>query len=120
MSDPFLPDTGQVSGCGCCEGTSAETPTEVTNPPAQSVVKRRVGRYGEFFESLKAALGRKSSFEGEPPVAPLRQLTTRSTDDFTIALLDAWAVASDVLTFYQERISNETYRRTASERKSLY
>ena len=119
MSDPFLPDSGQLSGCGCCEGTSAETPTEVTNPPAQSVVKRRVGRYQEFVESLEAALG-KSLSAAEPPVAPLRQLTTRSTDDFTIALLDAWAVASDVLTFYQERISNETYRRTATERKSLY
>ena len=37
----------------------------------------------------------------------------------SIALLDAWAVASDVLTFYQERIANESYVRTATESLSL-
>ena len=49
----------------------------------------------------------------------LRQLRTRDNDDFTIALLDAWAVTSDVLTFYQERIANESYLRTATERLSI-
>ena len=49
----------------------------------------------------------------------LRQLRTRDDDDFTIALLDAWAVTSDVLTFYQERIANESYLRTATERLSI-
>src|SRR5262249_34721876 len=34
--------------------------------------------------------------------------------------LDAWATVADVITFYQERISNESYRRTATERRSLY
>ena len=34
--------------------------------------------------------------------------------DFSIALLDAWSMAADVLTFYQERIANEAYLRTAS------
>jgi predicted phage baseplate assembly protein len=120
MSDPFLPDAGTLDDCGCCEGTSDRTPAEVTNAPAQSAVQRRVGRYGEFVESLEAALGREITPKENPSVAPLRALTTRSTDDFTIALLDAWAGASDVLTFYQERISNETYRRTATERRSLY
>ena len=39
---------------------------------------------------------------------------------FHVALLDAWAGVGDVLTFYQERIANETYRRTATERFSLF
>src|SRR5262249_53426727 len=34
-------------------------------------------------------------------------------------LLDAWAVVADVLTFYQERIANELYLRTATERGSI-
>ena len=46
-------------------------------------------------------------------------MTTRDTSDFTIALLDAWATTLDVLTFYQERIANESYLRTATERLSL-
>ncbi|HYK20810.1 MAG TPA: hypothetical protein VEV42_08755, partial [Pyrinomonadaceae bacterium] len=36
-----------------------------------------------------------------------------------IALLDAWATIGDVLTFYQERIANEGYLRTAIERRSV-
>ena len=49
----------------------------------------------------------------------MRNLTTRDDDDFTIALLDAWATVGDVLTFYQERIANESYLRTATERLSV-
>jgi len=48
-----------------------------------------------------------------------KQLTTRETDDPAIALLDAWAMVGDVLTFYQERIANEGYLRTAIERRSV-
>ena len=46
-------------------------------------------------------------------------LTTRAADDPAIALLDAWATVADVLTFYQERIANEGYLRTATERRSV-
>jgi predicted phage baseplate assembly protein len=49
----------------------------------------------------------------------LAALSTRSDDDFTIALLDAWAVVCDILTFYQERIANESYLRTATELVSV-
>ena len=46
-------------------------------------------------------------------------MTTRSLDDPSIALLDAWAIVADVLTFYQERIANEGFLRTATERRSV-
>src|SRR5262249_31900848 len=49
----------------------------------------------------------------------LGTLRTREGDDFTIALLDSWALVCDVLTFYQERIANESYLRTATERGSI-
>src|SRR5205823_13214847 len=50
---------------------------------------------------------------------PLLDLSTRDTGDPSIALLDAWATVADVLTFYQERIANEGYLRTATERRSI-
>src|SRR5207244_2490538 len=50
---------------------------------------------------------------------PLKDLSTRSPDDFSVALLDAWAVTADVLTFYQERMANEGFLRTAIERRSV-
>ncbi len=50
---------------------------------------------------------------------PLQALTTRDPADPAIAMLDAWATVADALTFYQERIANEGYVRTATERRSL-
>ena len=44
---------------------------------------------------------------------------TRADSDFTIALCDAVATTLDVLSFYQERIANENFLRTATERRSI-
>src|SRR5260370_7033363 len=49
----------------------------------------------------------------------LAALKTRSNDDFTVAFLDATAVVLDILTFYQERLVNESYLRTAGQLRSL-
>jgi hypothetical protein len=50
---------------------------------------------------------------------PLEKLATREADDPSIALLDAWATAADVLAFYNERYANERFLRTATERRSV-
>jgi hypothetical protein len=49
----------------------------------------------------------------------LEALKTRDEDDFSIAFLDATAVMLDILTFYQERLANESYVRTARQLYSL-
>jgi predicted phage baseplate assembly protein len=49
----------------------------------------------------------------------LAKLGTRDDDDFTIGLLDTWAVVCDILAFYTERLAQESYLRTAQERISL-
>ena len=43
----------------------------------------------------------------------------RADDDLTTALIDSWAIVADIITFYQERIANEGFLRTARERRSL-
>ncbi|MCZ6738796.1 MAG: putative baseplate assembly protein [Actinobacteria bacterium] len=50
---------------------------------------------------------------------PLAALGTREPDDPSIALLDSAAMMLDVLTFYQERIANEGFLGTATERLSV-
>lgn len=92
--------------CGCCSGISARTPLEVENRPGLSAVSYRVGVHGDFLASMIAAL----TDPGRPKLA---ELGTRDHDDFSIALLDAWAVAADVLCFYNERLAQEAYLRTA-------
>jgi hypothetical protein len=101
-----------LNDCECCEGISAETPARVENRPGLSAIGYRVGTHAQFKETMLARLS--GSRQGA-----LRGLTTRADEDFTIALLDAWAVVADVLTFYQERIANESYLRTATERLSV-
>ncbi|WP_329320348.1 putative baseplate assembly protein [Streptomyces sp. NBC_01262] len=101
------------STCGCgCGGAEPATPVSVFNPPGQAAIGYRVGEYGGF---LQAMLDRLSG----PAYPALRDLTVRTPDDPAIALLDAWAVLGDLLTFYSERIANEGYLRTATEESSL-
>ena len=102
----------QLNDCGCCAGIGVQTPAVIYNRPGLAAVAYRVGSYVSFHQSLSARLS-------DSKFSVLRQLRTRDNDDFTIALLDAWAVAGDVLTFYQERIANESYLRTAMERLSI-
>jgi len=110
VSTPVPPPGTET--CGCCEGIEASTPEKTDNRPGLSAVAYRIGTYARFKESLTAGLS-----SGKRPA--LAKLLTRDSDDFTIGLLDAFSCAADVLTFYQERIANESYLRTATERVSL-
>jgi predicted phage baseplate assembly protein len=91
---------------------SALTPATLFNRPGLGRIQYRVGTHGSFLQTMKARL---SSSE----LPKLAGLTTRDKSDAAIALLDAWAVVADVLTFYQERIASEGYLRTATERRSI-
>jgi predicted phage baseplate assembly protein len=106
------PMASNLNSCDCCEGISTETPLEIYNRPGLSAISYRVGTHALFKESMLTGLSASQQ-------KVLRHFNTRDDDDFIIALLDAWAMTSDVLTFYQERIANESYLRTATERLSL-
>ena len=102
--------------CGCCEGIKKQTPVDITNPPGLSSLTYRVGTQSKFKASMIYALNDSTSL---PANNNLSNLTTRSDNDFSMALFDAWATVSDILTFYQERIANEGFLRTATEQKSI-
>lgn len=104
--------TRAMNNCGCCDGTNKQTPVPIQNRSGLSAISYRAGDYSRFKQSM---LSRLSSTD-YPELADLK---TRDDDDFSIALLDAWATVGDVLTFYQERIANESYLRTARERLSI-
>jgi hypothetical protein len=106
---PFPPG---YEACGCCDGVMAATPQPGYNRIGLSSVSYRIGDHAQFKASLIAGLSSASW----PALAGLR---TRDPSDFTVGLIDAFACAADVLTFYQERIANESYLRTASERVSM-
>jgi hypothetical protein len=99
--------------CGCCVGATRETPAPITNRPGLSRIAYRAGSHASFKASLLSALS-------DPAYPALAPLTARNDSDFTIALLDAFAVSADILTFYQERLANEAYLRTALQQRSVF
>lgn len=99
--------------CGCCNGIALETPEFIGNRPALPAIAYRTGRYATFDASMRACLS-QSDYQ------PMGLLRTRDAGDYTIALLDSWAVVLDILTFYQERFANEAYLRTATDRRSVF
>jgi hypothetical protein len=98
--------------CGCCQGIGKQTPEPITNRPALSAIAYRVGTHATFKSSMLAELS-------DPELPALVTLRARDDSDFSIALVDAWAVALDILSFYQERIANESYLRTAVDQRSM-
>lgn len=107
--------SGCPADCGCqaCRtGTALETPASVFNPPGQPALAFRVGTHGRFLSSMRARLS-------SPAYPALSGLTVRSADDPAIALLDAWGVLGDLLSFYSERIAEEGYLRTATQDASI-
>lgn len=107
---------GVGNGCAChdcCAGIEPATPESTANPPGLPALAYRAGTHASFMETMRARLSSAAYPE-------LAGLTTRDGGDPSIALLDAWATVADVLTFYQERIANESYLRTATERFSVF
>ena len=109
--------------CDDCGGTGAAA-ARPRNAPGLTALSYRAGTHGTFLERMLRRLAsqtvpRDDPADTRPPPRPLSRLTTRAADDPAIALLDAWATTADVLTFYQERIANEGYLRTATERRSV-
>lgn len=134
MSQTSTATSGNCTcGCGCC-ASGGGLPAALYNRPGLPALSYRISTYPDFLARMLAGIATQQNpadtDTGDPASSlpagsvavtppPLAGLTTRSPDDFSIALLDAWAVVCDVLTFYQERVANEGYLRTATERQSV-
>ncbi|WP_117190421.1 putative baseplate assembly protein [Rhizobium terrae] len=96
-------------------------PKRPDNRAGLSAIGYRIGRHGDFLARALQALPREIVEDRGSGITtvPLQALTVRTTEDPTIALIDSFAATLDVLAFYQERIANEGYVRTATERLSL-
>jgi hypothetical protein len=91
-----------------------------SNPPERASLKYRLGTRTDFLRWMLEQLREQTIPDGpNAGTRPLSDLATHSPSDPTVALLDAFASLGDVLTFYQERIANEGFLRTATEVRSL-
>ena len=99
---------GAADAAACaCEGTAF--PLLISNPPGLTSIAYRVGDYTSFRHALLRALpGETELSAGGTPIwrpAP--------TGDLALQIVEWWAYLSDILTFYNERIANESYLNTA-------
>lgn len=104
--------------------SSTAPPTDprprITNPPGLSAIEYRVGTYATFLEDTlrhfaTARVERRHGGGHEP----LATLNLSGAHNFALGLAEAWAAVGDVLTFYQERIANEGFLRTATDHASI-
>jgi predicted phage baseplate assembly protein len=105
-------------GCGgppaecCCDVRVPQTPLVVGNRPGLPELRRRVATHATAKSTMLHALSR-------PQYPGTAELTSRTDEDFAVALLDGAASVVDLLTRYTERFVNEHYLRTATERRSV-
>lgn len=107
-----------LDGCHCCEGQ--QPPDPIHNAPGLPAIAWRIDTHPGFLARMLTGLPL-----WRPPLTPaatprpLAALTTRERSDPAVAFTDAAACVADVLSFYQERIANEGFLRTATERRSV-
>ena len=107
--------------CSCQSCTTAgPSLNTVENRPGLPAISYRIGTQAQFLDWMISQIQKQQIPSGPNQGGrPLSALTTRRLDDPAIALIDAWACVADVLTFYQERIANEGFLHTATERISV-
>lgn len=91
-----------------CEGFTH--PAVLFNPPGRDAITYRIGNYTTFRRALVQSLA------GETELTQWRPGAKR---DLALQLVEWWAYLADILTFYNERIANETYLRTADLPESV-
>ena len=87
--------------CPCDDFTH---PEPVSIDAGLSTIPRQIATFGEFRRAMLAAL---------PAHAALADWRARGDQDLGVMLLEMWAYACDVLSFYDETIAHESYLRTA-------
>jgi Baseplate J-like protein len=88
---------------GACRCESCCTELAVRNRPGLSTISYRVDEFSGFRRALLRPLEGEDALHGWHP----------TPGDLGLQVLEWWAYLGDVLTFYNERIANEDYLRTA-------
>ncbi len=99
----------------CCvqPAPALAAPLRPFNPPGLSVLRYRIGTFTSFRRAMLDELAKAKSPD---PFAGWHEGTD---GDYQTLFIELWAYLADVLTFYQERIANEAYLPTATQRDSL-
>ncbi len=100
-----------LSNCPCDEPVF---PPELNISAGLTSIPRQIGTFGDFRRAMLA------SVRGKVALAAWRARDAQgSREDLGLLLLEMWAYACDVVSFYDEVIAHEVYIRTARQSSSL-
>jgi len=106
--------------CATCQARNPATPLSQYNRPRLDSIGYRVGTFSSFRQAMLDFITQNPVANPDPSgAAQTYRLTSRSSDDYAVAMLELWAYVCDVLTFYQQAIANEAYLLTATQTASL-
>lgn len=113
--------SGSSTGCSC--GASAQTsaqgacpcqtfvyPQAIVNPPGRTSISYRTADYLTMRYALLLA---------RPGEVELTNWRPGATGDLAVQMIEWWAYLGDILTFYNERVANESYLLTATLPQSV-
>ena len=106
-----MTETASTGTPGIPDGQAAVD--ALANPPGQPALRRQSAPHALALQRLRDRLGAPGHD------LALRSLARADADEPAIALLDAWAVVADTVSFYSERIANEAFLRTAVQLGSV-
>jgi len=94
-------------------------PLAITNPPGLATIAYRPGDYTSFREALllpRPGETQLTQYNGSQ-VTPIWRPGAHG--DLAVQMIEWWAYLCDVLTFYNERVANQAYLRTADLPESV-
>jgi hypothetical protein len=99
-----------MSNTPICPCGGLQVPAIISNPPGRDQISYRVGDYISFREAL---------LRPRPGETELVHWRPSASGDLAVQMVEWWAYLADILTFYNERIANEDYLRTAELPESV-
>ncbi|HEX5885110.1 MAG TPA: putative baseplate assembly protein [Pyrinomonadaceae bacterium] len=112
---------------GCCDEPPRPpaAPIRPFNSPGLSSIRYRIGTFSSFRRAMLDAVPLVKVPKDTRVTPPLERANPFARwhegmgGDYHTMLIELWAYLADILTFYQERIANEAYLSTATQRESL-
>ena len=112
---------------GCCDEPppSPAAPIRPFNAPGLTSIRYRIGTFSSFRRAMLDVVPLVKLPPNTRVTPPIERLNPFSRwhegmgGDYHTMFIELWAYLADILTFYQERIANEAFLSTATQRESL-
>jgi hypothetical protein len=94
-------------------------PRVIFNPPGRDAISYRVGDYPTFRHALLQARLDETELSRDNGMVRVQIWRPGGSGDLAVQMMEWWAYLADILTFYNERVANQAYLRTADLPESV-